>query len=203
MCSVRCGDGFFGWPEEAPFDAIILTCAPGQIPQPLIDQLREGGRIIAPVGGVLQVQELLLGTKKQGKLSMQTLAPVRFVPMRGQAEKNLNNSTNLTCRIPASLRLCAAGKLSSEHTSSAVSGRISKGCITVRTRDSPRLLFHLSPICKTPRGDLSEHVFAQTLPLQLIRGPAARPCCSENASSGMRENLKRVIDALWVTCYDW
>ena len=86
--SVRCGDGFFGWPEQAPFDAVMLTCAPVQIPQPLIDQLCEGGRIIAPVGGVHQVQELLLGTKKQGRLNFQTIAPVRFVPMRGQAEKN-------------------------------------------------------------------------------------------------------------------
>ena len=86
--NVRCGDGFFGWPEQAPFDAIMLTCAPGKVPQPLIDQLREGGRIIAPVGGELQVQQLLLGTKNQGRLSFQTIAPVRFVPMRGQAEKN-------------------------------------------------------------------------------------------------------------------
>lgn len=86
--SVKCADGFFGWPEEAPFDAIILTCAPGEIPRPLIDQLREGGRIIAPVGGSCQIQELRLGTKKQGRLSFQTVAPVRFVPMRGRAEKN-------------------------------------------------------------------------------------------------------------------
>ena len=84
----RCGDGFFGWREEAPFDAIILTCAPGKLPQPLIDQLREGGRIIAPVGGEQKVQELLLGTKQQGQFSVQTLVPVRFVPMRGQAEQN-------------------------------------------------------------------------------------------------------------------
>jgi len=86
--SVRCGDGFFGWPEQAPFDAIMLTCAPGQVPQPLIDQLREGGRIIVPVGGVFQVQSLMLGTKKQGRLNLQNIAPVRFVPMRGQIEKN-------------------------------------------------------------------------------------------------------------------
>jgi protein-L-isoaspartate(D-aspartate) O-methyltransferase len=86
---VRCGDGFFGWPDEAPFDAIILTCAPDTIPRPLVEQLRDGGRIIAPVGGVLQVQELVLGTKKNGKLAQQTLIPVRFVPMRGEAEKSL------------------------------------------------------------------------------------------------------------------
>ena len=86
--SFKCGDGFFGWPEEAPFDAIILTCAPGKLPQPLIDELREGGRIIAPVGDEHQAQELLLGTKQKGRFSMQTLVPVHFVPMRGQAEKS-------------------------------------------------------------------------------------------------------------------
>lgn len=86
--SFRCGDGFFGWPEEAPFDAIILTCAPGRLPQKLVDQLREGGRIIAPVGATGQVQELLLGTKHNGQLALQTLTPVHFVPMRGQAEKS-------------------------------------------------------------------------------------------------------------------
>ncbi len=85
--SFRCGDGFFGWQDEAPFDAIMLTCAPGRLPRPLIEQLAEGGRIIAPVGGKLQVQYLLLGTKKKGQLSVKTLDPVRFVPMRGQAEK--------------------------------------------------------------------------------------------------------------------
>jgi len=86
--SVRCGDGFFGWPEQAPFDAIMLTCAPGHVPQPLIDQLREGGRIIVPVGGVFQVQTLMLGTKKQGRLNLENIAPVRFVPMRGRIEKS-------------------------------------------------------------------------------------------------------------------
>lgn len=88
--SFRCGDGFAGWREEAPFDAIMLTCAPGQLPQPLIEQLGEGGRIIAPVGGKLQVQNLLLGIKKKGQLSLQTLDPVRFVPMRGRAETKTN-----------------------------------------------------------------------------------------------------------------
>jgi protein-L-isoaspartate(D-aspartate) O-methyltransferase len=86
--SVRCGDGFFGWPEQAPFDAIMLTCAPGHVPQPLIDQLREGGRIIVPVGGVFQVQTLMLGTKTQGRLNLEHIAPVRFVPMRGRIEKS-------------------------------------------------------------------------------------------------------------------
>ena len=86
--NIRCGDGFFGWPEQAPFDAIMLTCATGQVPQPLIEQLREGGRIIAPVGGELQVQELLLGAKKLGRLNFYTIASVRFVPMRGQTAKN-------------------------------------------------------------------------------------------------------------------
>lgn len=83
---VRCADGYQGWPEEAPFDGIIVTAAPDHIPQPLIDQLKTGGRFIIPVGS--GYQELILITKPdKGKIKQQTLLPVRFVPMTGEAEK--------------------------------------------------------------------------------------------------------------------
>ena len=82
---VRCGDGYRGWPEEAPFDAIIVTAAPSQIPQPLIDQLKIGGRMSIPVGDVYQ--ELVVVTKREKGVARKDIIPVRFVPMTGEAEK--------------------------------------------------------------------------------------------------------------------
>ncbi|MBN1846603.1 MAG: protein-L-isoaspartate(D-aspartate) O-methyltransferase [Sedimentisphaerales bacterium] len=76
------GDGYLGWPRFAPFDAIIVTCAPDHIPQPLIDQLRPGGRMCIPVGGRDQIQYLLLVTKQpDGRLVQRPYLPVRFVPL--------------------------------------------------------------------------------------------------------------------------
>ena len=81
---VKIGDGYFGWPEEAPFDGIVVTCAAGHIPPPLIDQLAEGGRMVIPVGGVYQVQRLMVVSKdSRGKILTRELLPVRFVPMTG------------------------------------------------------------------------------------------------------------------------
>lgn len=82
---VRVGDGFLGWPEEAPFDKIIVTCSPESIPQPLVDQLCEGGSMIIPVGERYQ-QTLYLLTKTNGTLERTALQPTLFVPMTGQAE---------------------------------------------------------------------------------------------------------------------
>jgi protein-L-isoaspartate(D-aspartate) O-methyltransferase len=79
---VRCGDGHSGWAEQAMFDAVIVTCAPESIPAPLIDQLREGGRMMIPVGA-RGVQELLLLTKQDGELEEAKTMQVRFVPMTG------------------------------------------------------------------------------------------------------------------------
>lgn len=79
----RTGDGYRGWPEEQPFDAIIVTAAPDHIPRALVEQLGEGGRLIIPVGS--DHQNLVLMTKKDGKMSQKTLFPVRFVPMTGEA----------------------------------------------------------------------------------------------------------------------
>lgn len=78
----RTDDGFNGWPEEAPFDAIIVTCAAGQIPPPLIQQLKPGGRMMIPVGGAFAMQSLMLVEKDtDGAVHSQSLAPVRFVPL--------------------------------------------------------------------------------------------------------------------------
>lgn len=77
---VKAGDGFFGWKENAPFDAIIVTAAPEDVPQPLIDQLREGGRMIIPLGGSGTIQSLVILQKVNGKIERREAMKVRFVP---------------------------------------------------------------------------------------------------------------------------
>lgn len=81
---VKCGDGYLGWPEHAPFDAIIVTCAPSEIPQPLLEQLAERGRMVIPVG--VSVQELVLVEKRDDSLTERSVIPVRFVPMTREKE---------------------------------------------------------------------------------------------------------------------
>ena len=75
---IKVGDGYMGWAEHAPYDAIIVTCAPTHIPKALTEQLKEGGKLIIPVGG-RSVQELILLRKKGGKLKKQSILPVIFV----------------------------------------------------------------------------------------------------------------------------
>ena len=82
---VKAGDGFAGWPEHAPFDAVILTCAPADVPQPLIDQLAVGGRLIAPVGEGWQ--QLVLLKKTEEGVTREAVLDVIFVPMTGEAER--------------------------------------------------------------------------------------------------------------------
>ena len=83
---VRAGDGYQGWPEAAPFDAIIVTCAPEAVPQPLVTQLKDGGRMIIPVGPFGE-QQLILLRKEAGRLEQKDVLPVRFVPMTGEATR--------------------------------------------------------------------------------------------------------------------
>ncbi len=83
---VRAGDGYRGWPEAAPFDAIIVTAAPDHVPQPLIDELAPGGRLVIPVGDYYQ--ELMVITRdRDGRVEEKAVIPVRFVPMTGEAEQ--------------------------------------------------------------------------------------------------------------------
>ena len=83
---LKIGDGYQGWPEEAPFDAIIVTCAPDKVPQPLVDQLKDGGRMVIPVGERF-AQQLYLLEKKNGQLKESATLPVRFVPMVRETQK--------------------------------------------------------------------------------------------------------------------
>jgi protein-L-isoaspartate(D-aspartate) O-methyltransferase len=83
---VRAGDGYKGWAEAAPFDAVMVTCAPDHVPPPLVEQLKEGGRMIIPVSGPSD-QSLYLLEKKAGKVQRRDVLPVRFVPMTGEARK--------------------------------------------------------------------------------------------------------------------
>lgn len=85
---VRIGDGYFGWEEQAPFDAIVVTAAASQIPPPLVKQLKPGGRMIIPVGSPFMVQQLVLVEKDlQGTLSVRQILPVRFVPLTGSHDE--------------------------------------------------------------------------------------------------------------------
>ncbi len=81
----RIGDGYRGWPEVAPFDGIIVTAAPSHVPQPLVDQLAPGGRMVIPVGSM--DQELLVLTRSEKGILRERNIPVRFVPMTGEAEE--------------------------------------------------------------------------------------------------------------------
>jgi protein-L-isoaspartate(D-aspartate) O-methyltransferase len=81
----RVGDGYLGWPEHAPFDRIIVTAAPEHVPQPLIDQLKEGGRLVIPVGVVSQ--DLIVIEKEKSGVTRRSTIPVRFVPMTGKAQE--------------------------------------------------------------------------------------------------------------------
>lgn len=84
---VKWADGYFGWEEHAPFDAIIVTCAANHVPPPLLEQLKEGGRLIIPLGSTLYYQTLTLITKKNGKPNVQHISGVTFVPMTGKAQE--------------------------------------------------------------------------------------------------------------------
>jgi len=85
---VKIGDGYFGWKEHAPYDGIIVTCAPEKIPAPLVDQLKPGGRIVIPVGKEGWIQNLVVVKKsKNGKISEKKLYGVRFVPKTGKADE--------------------------------------------------------------------------------------------------------------------
>jgi len=84
---VRIGDGYYGWPEQAPFDAIVVTAAASHVPPPLLRQLKPGGRMVIPVGSAFQVQQLVLVEKAEdGSIRTQQVLPVRFVPLTGDHE---------------------------------------------------------------------------------------------------------------------
>ena len=85
---VKVGDGYLGWPEVSPFDAIIITCAPDHIPHPLTEQLKEGGRMVVPVGSYSQALKKIV--KRSGKIESTDVLPVLFVPMTGEGVKKKN-----------------------------------------------------------------------------------------------------------------
>jgi protein-L-isoaspartate(D-aspartate) O-methyltransferase len=84
----RLGDGYDGWEQQAPFDGIVVTCAAGHVPPPLWEQLKPGGRMVIPIGGVYDTQRLVVLTKREdGGRKSRNVLPVRFVPMTGKIEK--------------------------------------------------------------------------------------------------------------------
>jgi len=88
---VRTGDGYYGWPEKAPFDSIVVTAAANHIPPPLVEQLKSGGRMVIPLGNPFQIQMLVLitkGTKGPRDIQVRNIMPVAFVPLVGGAKKD-------------------------------------------------------------------------------------------------------------------
>jgi len=85
--TVRHGDGYRGWPEKAPFDVIIVAAAPGHVPQPLVDQLAPGGKLVIPVGGRFSQQLIVIEKDQKGVVHRKPNIPVRFVPMTGEAQQ--------------------------------------------------------------------------------------------------------------------
>src|SRR4029078_11894804 len=90
---IRIGDGYKGWAEAAPFDAVIVTCAPEKVPEPLVDQLKDGGRMVIPVGERF-AQQLYLLEKKNGRLKESATLPVRFVPMLRDRQRKYLGQTS-------------------------------------------------------------------------------------------------------------
>ena len=84
---VKQGDGYLGWPEHAPFDAVIVTASANHIAPPLLTQLKEGGRLIIPLGNTTFFQNLTLVTKRRDKLEVKELGSVAFVPLVGESQK--------------------------------------------------------------------------------------------------------------------
>ncbi len=84
---VRAGDGYAGWPEAAPFQIILITAAAPRLPEPLVEQLADGGRLVAPIGPPGAIQELAIYRKKGSKLEERRVIPVRFVPMTGRVQE--------------------------------------------------------------------------------------------------------------------
>jgi len=85
--SIRTGDGYHGWADEAPFDAVIVTACSQEVPPPLVAQLAEGGRIVIPVGAAFGVQSLILGEKRGNEIAYRETLPVQFVPLTGEHRK--------------------------------------------------------------------------------------------------------------------
>ena len=84
---VRAGDGYYGWKAHAPYDCIVVTAAATHVPPPLVEQMKEGGRMIIPVGSVFFAQYLMLVEKRDGKVTTKSIIPVRFVPLTGGHER--------------------------------------------------------------------------------------------------------------------
>ena len=111
----KIGDGYHGWPEQAPFDKIIVTCSPEKVPQALVDQLKEGGRMIIPVGERYQ-QVLYLFKKKDGKLVTEALRPTLFVPMTGTAEDERESQARSAASAARQRRLRGTSRHGGEPT---------------------------------------------------------------------------------------
>ena len=192
---VKVGDGYHGWPEHAPFDKIIVTCSPEKAPPELVAELKEGGRMIIPVGQRYQ-QTLYLLKKSRGKMVSEALLPTLFVPMTGTAEeaRSQPDPANPTMRNGGFRQVVGNAPIPSQL--SAADGSSKSG----RRRDyaeSNYVLFkNPLPRSQPPSPARFRRQIGETMPLAV----AACQFHGEGLHAG--QNRRRIPRAFFVTFYD-
>jgi len=208
----RIGDGYRGWPEHSPFDKIIVTCSPEDVPQPLIDQLRDGGKLIIPLGEGFD-QELCIVEKKGGELVKNKLLlfPISFAPMRGisDANRSVPDPSQSTIRnggfedeVNGCPKRWHFRRQLTYETGEAPEGR---SFVTFTNRESGRAAMASQgfPLDGTEVASLQVDVQAKGQNLKFGRTPLERPSLQVQFYGADRKPLEIAIVGPWEETFDW
>ena len=209
----KVGDGYLGWAEHAPFDKIIVTCSPEDVPKPLVEQLRDGGKLLIPLGERYQ-QTFHLFEKKNGKLEMKKLIPTLFVPMTGKSEeqrlvkpdplnpKLLNGSFELDENkdgLPDNWHYQRQTELISEK---APEGKV---FVRLENSDPGRLAQMLQGMAIDGRkiGTISVSAMVRVEKIRPGSERFARPTLMIHFYDGTRKEIETAVIGPWLTDSDW